>query len=182
MEMKKIFVFMFVILSFSLAKASYENPPNACYENCTPWMQNLLQEFEQQGERVDFVPALYSGECHHLSRDLNPDYVHYSVVLLYPREMQEKKELRFASFFSFFAEKNEYADWDLAKARSEMTPYWKPFESVRFAEKTARVEVPYENGEAGNIYWFRQNRQTQELLYISFFGVHAKAFCRLKKH
>lgn len=163
----------------------YPDPPNACYEGCTPWQAELLADFETKGQLLDLEPAVYSGDCHHLGGAYSPDPTHYSVVLIDQRKNSEDStiEPRFATFFSFFAQANEYIDWSLEKARDEMTAPWKPWGHLIVGERTSRVEVPYEDGTIANHYWIRQNPETKTLYYITYFGgSYQKAFCRLEKN
>lgn len=171
------FLSAFLLGLQSFAASVPATPPNACYEGCTPFMQNLLTEFQNLGKSPQLQPAVYSGVCHHLGED-NPDVEHYAVVFI----DQVNSQPQFSTIFSFFAEGNDYLDWSVQKARESMSPYWIEHGKMHFEENTARVIVNYEDGNPAYIYWLRQNPQTNDLLYITYAGHVMKSFCRLNKN
>lgn len=158
---------------------SYEDPPNACYEGCTPWMEKLLAEFETNAGLVKLEPTFYSGECRHLSDSYDGEHAHYAAVMI---DNRGQADFFFATQFVFFAEENIYRDWNLEKARTEMSDYWKQNGNIIRGKLSTRVEINYEDGSPAYIYWMRQNPQTHELYYITYAGIHLKSFCRLQKH
>jgi hypothetical protein len=153
-------------------------PPNFCYEGCTDTMKKLLSDFENVGTLPSSKPAVYSGECNHLSSSYNPDDVHYAVVFL----DQKKTGWNFSTIFSFFADHNEFANWSVITSRNEMSPYWNEHGDILVGTNAARTIVKYENGAPAYVYWMRQNPKTNDLLYITFAGASMKSFCRLKKN
>ena len=176
--MKKIFILIALTVSISsFAQDVPATPPNACYSGCTETQQRLLTEFETVGVLPDQTPAVYSGVCNHLGM-YNPDVDHYSVVLL----DQHQGKWTFGSIFSFFAEEDDFKDWDLAKARAEISPYWKEHSTLVVEDNTARAVVRYASGNPAYIYWMRQNPVTKELLYITYAGQVMISFCRLQQH
>jgi hypothetical protein len=167
-----------LLLPFHLwASEVPSTPPNPCYEGCTPFQENLVNEFMNQASLPEKSPAVYSGVCHHLGM-YNPEVEHHSVVLLDEVSSRPK----FATIFSWFYGENSFRNWTLETARQEMSPYWDTHGSVTVANNTARVVVSYEDGNPAYVYWMRQNPRTKELLYITYMGIETKAFCRLKKH
>lgn len=173
-------IFGLILLSLSLSSFAQDiptTPPNACYEGCTQTQQQLLNDFENLGVLPDQTPAVYSGVCNHLGM-YAPDVDHYSVVLL----DQHQGKWTFGSIFSFFAEQDDFADWDLEKAREEISPYWKEHSTLTSAANTARAVVRYADGNPAYIYWMRQNPVTKELYYITYAGRVMISFCRLNQH
>ena len=169
-------LFNFLFVSSVQASEIPTTPPNPCYENCTDFMTELVQEFEDVGVVPDFTLAVYSGDCHHLGQ-YNSDHTHYAVVFI-----DQLAKPNFSTIFAFFAEENEFAGWTPETARAEMSPYWKEHGDMIIADKTARVEVLYDDGAPAYVYWMRQNPQTQQLLYITYAGPGMKSFCRLNKN
>lgn len=166
-----------VIISLLLSASAFaipSNPPNACYEDCTPYMSELLNEFETIGVAPDLSPAVYSGECYHLGQ-YSPERAHHAVVML----DQVNQQPNFSTIFSFFAETNEFSDWTVDIARKEMSEYWKTHGDVRTEDNTSRAEVLYDDGAPAYIYWMRQNPINKQLLYITYAGIYMKSFCRL---
>lgn len=112
-----------IILIFHLMLAAHADvpstPPNPCYENCTAYMEELVNEFTTSGVQPELAPAVYSGECRHLGQ-YDPDFTHYAVVLI--DEVEHTPN--FSTIFSFFAENNEYAGWNVETARNEMSDYY----------------------------------------------------------
>lgn len=175
------FIFCLFMSSFSFAQIKSDVPdlpPNACYEGCTDFMKNLVNEFEVAGRLPEVQPAVYSGDCHHLSHDYNPDVTHHAVVLL----DQKPRGWNFSTIFSFFAEKNEFYEWTVTTAQQEMNPYWNEHGDIHVGSNAARVIATYDSGEPAYVYWMRQNPETKELLYITFASGSLKSFCRLKKN
>ena len=176
--MKQLFFISTLVFSLDLFSQDIPStPPNACYEGCTPKMEKLLQEFETIGVLPSQEPAVYSGVCNH-NGQYNPDHDHHAVVLL----DQIKGQWMFRAILSFFSETNEYANWDLEKARSEMNDYWGDAGKITSADKTARVIYNYPDGSWAYIYWMRQNPQTEELYFIYYSGTVMRSFCRLSKN
>lgn len=112
------------------------NPPNACYEDCTPYMSDLLVEFESTGSAPNLTPAVYSGECYHLGQ-YSPERAHHAVVMI----DQLNQQPNFSTIFSFFSETNEFADWTVDIARKEMSEYWKTHGRIKTEDNTSRAEV-----------------------------------------
>ena len=175
-----IFFFNFQLYAeIKPTKTEYEDPPNACYEGCTPWMQALLEQYKN-ADKARLEPAVYSGECHHLSNSYDPDHVHYSVVMF--DKKPDSNETYFSTQFLFFGEANEFADWTLDKSRQEMSDYWKLKGNLIFGIIGTRVEINYDNGSPAYIYWMRQNSVNSDLYYITYAGTEIRSFCRLQKH
>lgn len=176
--MKTIIALATLVLSFSVFAADVPTtPPNACYEGCTKTQQKLLKEFERKGVLPESSPAVYSGVCNHLGL-YDPNHDHFTVVLL----DEVRGNWNFSAIYGYFLPENEFASWDLATARSEMSPYWHDHGNMTVGDNTARVRINYEDGNPAYVYWMRQNPKTKELLLISYAGTATHSFCRLKKH
>ena len=163
-----------------ILQTEYEDPPNACYENCTPWMKELLFNYENLSQLVVLEPGVFSGECHHLSSSYDPDHTHYSVVML--DRKPSTNEIYFSTQFLFFGETNEFADWGLEKSRSEMSDYWKIHGELLRGKLGTRVEINYDDGNPAYIYWMRQSPLNGDLFYITYAGAEMKSFCHLHKN
>jgi hypothetical protein len=152
-------------------------PPNACYEKCNSFMQDLLSEFEVSGVAPTQDPSVYSGVCHHAGI-YDPDVEHFGVVLLDIVNGAQK----FGGRFSFFTGQNDYADWDIQKARSEISPDWERYGKTILEQNTLRCEIRQDDGAFAYVYWMRQNPVTKELLLIYFAPPYQRSFCRMKQH
>lgn len=165
------------LLSFASASDIPATPPNPCYEKCTDYMADLVKDFTEAGQLPEYTPAVYSGECRHLG-PYDPEFAHYAVVMI----DQVQNQPNFSTIFSFFASENEYKNWSVEIARSEMSDYWKTNGKMVLEENTARTEIRYDDGAPAYVYWMRQNPVTKQLLYITFAGTSLKSFCRLDKN
>ncbi len=172
-----VFLFLNSLLPAAGAAEIPSLPPNPCYENCTEYMQELVNDFTQVGVEPSLTPTVYSGECRHLGQ-YDPMHVHYAVVMI----DQVENRPNFSTIFSFFAEENEFSNWNLDISRNEMSDYWKKNGVMKFEDGTARTEILYDDGAPAYIYWMRQNPVTQQLLYITYAGFSMKSFCRLDKN
>ncbi len=173
----------FALLSgFSFAQDFSELPdlpPSPCFEGCTNKMDSIQRRFFDAGVAPSQEPAVYSGECVYLSEMYNPDHVHHAVTLL----DHYQGHLYFSAIFSFFAEKNEYADWDLETARRLMSEDWKNYGLIKWASDSGRVAIFNDDLAPVYIYWMRQDPRDQSLLLIYYAGgTYLKGFCDLKMH
>jgi hypothetical protein len=159
----------------------YEEPPNPCYEGCSPWMENLVTDFHQSGGLLEIKPQVFSGECRHLSQSLNPDHSHSAVVMIDQRSNSE--DFYFSTIFSYFSGRNEFVDWDLQRARDQMHPDWQIWGTLIRGSLSTRVEILNPEGRLANTHWMRQNPINGTLYFMTYFGpAYQKTFCELKQH
>jgi hypothetical protein len=182
--MKFLFLIL-VSLSFHFSSANTisnqnEDPTNACHDGCTPWMQSILNGFENQATTLELTPAIYSGECRHLSHNYDPDRTDFAAIMIDKNATDDT--YYFSTIFTFYADENDFKNWNLAEARKNMSPYWKENGKIKRGRVTSRVEIPYPDGSPAYIYWVRQNPITDDLYYITFAGHVMKSFCLLHKH
>lgn len=175
----KLFSALLLVLAFK-AFANDDipnNPPDACWDQCNGKQELLLKEFEEVGVLPETTPAVYSGVCNHNGM-YSPDHDHYSVVLL----DEVRGNWNYAGIFGYFLPENEYQDWTLERARTEISPYRGDYGNLTIGEGTAKAVVRDIEGKWVYIYWMRQNPVTKDLLLISYAGYVQRSFCRLKKH
>lgn len=176
-----------VILSSNCAFAGDvpTTPPNPCCGGgCNDYMTQLHSDFLLLGKTPSLTPAVYSGTCRHLGQ-YSPDRDHHAVVLLdqfVPEASPTLESARFSAILAFFAEKNEYAEWNLETARKEMSSYWVENGLIKYGDETYRVVINDENQNPVLAYWMRQNPITQELYFIYYSGHAMRSFCRLEKN
>ncbi len=172
------FVFSTNIHAFEI-RTEYSEPPNACYSGCTEYMSTTLDLF-QKAEGLQLTPAVYSGECRHLSSFYNPETTHYAVMMI--DQHPDQSRMYFSTIFSFFAPENEFSGWNLETSRQEMSPYWLEHGNLKKSETspTQRVVVNYESGDPAYHYFMRQDPVTKEVYYITFAGIETISFCRLQ--
>jgi hypothetical protein len=174
----KALIAALLMSSFSTYSAEVPaTPPNPCYRGCTQAQKQLVTDFFTNGVEPQKLPAVYSGVCHHIGQ-YDPEYDHHAIVLI----DEENAQSTFATIFAWFGNGNAFKDWNLAVARLEMSPYWREYGKLTFAEHTGRVVVYDDRGLPVYVYWMRQNPVTKELLYITYMGQSNKAFCRLQQH
>jgi len=177
--MKKII--LFVLISFSLSHA-YDNPPSLCYKGCTPWMLELEKDYNKAGI-LPYTPTVYSGDCRIIG-NYDPDVAHHAVMMIDHKILPNRAIVPFFSvILNFFAGQNDFINWDLNQARTEMSPYWKENGKLIYAEPTSRVEIYYDDG-SGPVYtyWMRYNSLKREAYLITYMGIYSKMLCRLKVH
>lgn len=190
MKISKLVIGFAINLStivFSIPAISYEvpaTPPEPCYGgSCNDYMTQLYSDFLLFGKTPSLNPTVYSGTCRHLGQ-YSPDRDHHAVVLLdqLTSAPPTLAAARFSAILAFFAEKNEYADWNLETARKEMSDYWVDQGLLKYGEDTYRVVINDENENPVLVYWMRQNLLTQELYFIYYSGNLMRSFCRLQKN
>ncbi len=174
---KALIVVLLISSFFTLAAEVPSTPPNPCYRGCTQTQEQLVTDFFSLGVVPQKSPAVYSGVCNHIGQ-YDPNYDHHAVVLI----DEENAQSTFATIFAWFGNGDAFKDWNLAVARREMSPYWRDYGKLTFAEQTGRVVVNDDRGLPVYVYWMRQNPVTKELLYITYMGQSNKAFCRLQQH
>ncbi len=173
---KKFVSIMMILLSYqAMGWDAPEILSNACYEGCTPEMEKLYNDFLATPTAPKYLPGMYSGECHHLSRDLNPDQVHYIGLLL----DDHPKGAYMAPVLQFFGEGNDMADWSLQKARQEMSPDWIDAGRITTHPTSMTAHVEDEEGFPALIYWARQNQRTKEIYFLALLRQFFIGFCRL---
>lgn len=180
--MRYLFLLLLLIpQAFASRPAIPKQPPNPCYFGCTAKMESILKNFNE-GYIPKLTPAVYSGSCYHLSRDYGPDHEHYAVTMIDRNDLNENKPY-LSTIFSFFAERDEAADWDLARARKEMSDEWKTSGRVITVEEDTARTIVWSDDFPAYVYWFRQNVETKTLYMITYWaGTYIKSFCELRAH
>lgn len=176
-----IFLLLSVPSAFASRPAIPHQPPSPCYGGCNDKMRTILENFNK-AYIPKLTPAAYSGECFHLSRDYSPDHTHYAVTLIDQNDLNQNKPY-LSTIFSFFAEQDEAADWDLERTRHEMSDEWKKSDrEITVDDGTARTVIWTEDFPS-YVYWLRQNPETGTLYMITYWdGTYIKSFCELRKH
>ncbi len=179
----KIFISALLVGFGAIAGASEvpDLPPNACYEGCTPKMAALLKKFDN-AKTPSLAPAVYSGECNHLSPNYNADHTHYAFAYVDQNDQNQMKPY-LSVIFSFFSEKDDYKSWTLSKARKDMNPEWKKSDrDIKVAAGAGRTIIMSE-GAPAMINWIRQDSKTGALYLITYWGGSwMESFCQLHRH
>lgn len=156
-------------------------PPSPCYGGCTENMKVILEKFEA-ASAPELTPGAYSGGCYHKSRDYNPDHLHYAATLIDLNDLNEMKPY-LSTIFYFFYEKDEAADWNLDRMRTEMSDEWKTSQRVLTVNEGTARTIIWSDGAPAYVYWLRQNPVDGTLYMITYWGgTYIKSFCELKKH
>lgn len=181
--MKLLLILISLISITALGQTLGDLPSEACADGCTEKMSSILNNFLTIGTTPNLEPAVYSGECYHLSDDYDPNHIHYAVIMISKNDLNQQRPY-FATEFVFFAETNLYAEWSLPQAQEQMSTDWKNYgRDIHFVKDSAQITVPYEDGRPAYTYWFRQNPKTQSLYYITFAGgTYMKSFCELSRN
>lgn len=142
---------------------------------CTEKMQ-AIERGLYGGTNVDRaeLPAVYSGECFHLSPSYNPNHTHYGMTFLETRG----SEIFFNGSFGFFYSENPWANWTVEDARKN-TPNPYKFPTEEFENYSY---IDWGQNEPGVIWkhWLSQDPQTKTIYLVSFWGFTQQSFCELK--
>lgn len=172
--MKTIFFALSVLISLSTQAVPL--PANSCQylpADCTPWMQQVLEDFPQGRElQASDAPAVFAGECHYYSTMYGADHTHFVGLYL---ERDAAEGVYFNASFSFFAEENEYLRWTLADARAQ---YPAPFNFPLLDVGGHSMADYWPEGLWK--HWLSFNPRTQEVLIVGYWGHSTQAFCRLR--
>ncbi|MDG0817825.1 hypothetical protein [Bdellovibrio svalbardensis] len=180
--MKKIILSALTLWTINslAAPAIPELPTDACERGvCTEKMRSVLNNFNSTPFAVKLTPGVYSGECNHSDRTLDPNVTHYAEILI---DNLENGTPYFSSIFAFFFPENPYASWDLARARQSTTDNWKRYGKIVEGSQASRIEVYEDEGAPVNAYYMRQDPQTGTIYYIIYFGFgsqNSTSFCTM---
>jgi hypothetical protein len=140
-------------------------------------MRGVLEEFQAAGTiETGALPAVFSGDCYHLTREYDPNHAHHGFTLL------EEKDGGFymGGLFSFFAKENPYANLTVEEAR-EMSP--RRFDDAHHLSVTnelAYADMNREHPETPWKYWLKQNGGN--LLLLAQWGHYHQVYCRFSKN
>lgn len=172
----RIFILSLFISCNAFAWDAPEIFQSACYEGCTPKMQELYNEFLATPNPLTFYPGMYSGECNHLSSSLNPDTTHYAGMLF----NTDSAGAYMTGSLQFFGESNQYEKLSFEEAKAKFLPSWKGNGRLTFNPTSTTTYFLDKNGTPAIIYWARQNLQTKDILFLVYMKDFTTAFCRLK--
>lgn len=173
--MSKALILFFAIVQFAAAEIP-DVPPDSCSNGCTEKMQSIVNGFDQ-GVLPDQSPGVYSGSCFHNGPTLNPEHEHHGVVLL-----DQENGWRFSARFLYFGDGTEYADWDLDRARKELSRYWESYDPIKVGSNTARAEMFHSDGAPSVVYWMRQRADAGNLFLIFHQIGYSQSYCELRRH
>ena len=173
---------MNLLLPLLLAAPAFAAPDQpfstACdYVSCAPALKDLEDGFQRQGELDAFkAPAVYSGECRHMSPDYKQEDVHHGMILLDRKE--HSAELGFAAQFGWFYGSNPWKDYDLAKARSETKDLAPVVKSGRWSLSNPGRKYP----DAVWQYWLSHDLAKDEVYVVGAWGNARRVYCRLPRN
>jgi len=146
-------------------------PTNVCWGDfCGPDQQDIWDRFQAaDGLKLKLIPKVYTGVCYHHSHFLDPDVPQFGGILI--EEINTK--LFFYGRFSFHIRINPYDGLDVDAARSKFQKRFKlvTYDGFAYAE-AADSFAPFR-------YWFRQEKNTEDLLLVGFFGFDHTIICSL---
>ena len=172
-----------IILSFtfllSLSTHAWEAPEvfeEACYQGCTPKMQSLYNEFLSTPNPLTIYPGMYSGECNHLSRSLNPETTHYAGMLF----NTDSKGAYMTGSMQYFGDHNAMEKLSFEEAKDKFLPVWKGNGRLTFHSTSTTTHFLDQNENPNIVYWIRQNLDSKELLFLMYMKDFSTAFCKLR--
>lgn len=175
--MKKMIFVLSVLVSLSVhAWDAPEVLEGACYQGCTPKMQELYDEFLATPNPLTFYPGIYSGECNHLSNSLDPNTTHYAAMLF----NTDSIGAYMTGSLQFFGDSNSYGKLSFEEAKAKFLPVWKGNGRLTFNPTSTTTYFLDKNGSPAIIYWARQNLETKDILFLMYMKDFSTAFCRLK--
>lgn len=158
-------------LLFSFKVQAYPIPQNFCYGGCSTFQEEIWNKYEASDSFDETrTSQMYSGACYHLSSSYNSSHPHYAGVLI---DRNANGELTFSGRFSFFAA-NDYANWDLERARSEFPK--RHLMTVGVNEAFLDLNP---GGEHIWYYWLRDHKESDNLILIASWSIHHQVFCEL---
>lgn len=170
------FLFFLLIIALipitTIASPLPKDPCGGLRQDCTPWMKQLHSDFLSANDLVTKSEA-YRGKCYYHAHNYRNDHEHYAALLI---ETDEQGQVYFNGTFSFFAPSDRYNDWNLETARERISnPYRYPV--VSYGDHSMADFSP-----DGGIwkFWLSQNRDTDEIYLISYWGFFQRGFCRFQ--
>jgi hypothetical protein len=142
---------------------------------CPPDAARIARAF-RDGHALEsrLLPGVASGACYHLSDDLDARTAHHGLTYLDFRG----DELYMDGKFSFFYGEDPYRDWDLAKARAELTGIFAEKHRVERHADFEYVDMnPGNEGDTVWRYWLRQSGD--HLILVGDWGSWHRVLCEL---
>src|SRR5687768_16520080 len=126
----KMYHMLLGILLGASVNAAVQLPDQPCRgRDCSAPMHDMVEKFfESVPVGDDGLPGLWSGGCYHAGSLYDSKTEHHGVVYLVRNDLGQ---VFFNGRFSFFFEKNPYADWTLQDAERQ---YPEPFKKVLVKE------------------------------------------------
>lgn len=147
---------------------------------CTEKMKEIEAQFDHSQPLLpQEIPAVYSGECVHLSYYYDAEHIHYGMALFESNPANGKPY--FTGIFGFFNPENPWKDWDIARAQKETASSrfhfqvkdYKTYSLVNTAEK-------YPNNLM--LYWLTQDSTTKDIYIVAAWGIEQRVYCQLKRN
>ncbi len=169
----KFFTFL-VIFTYALTSFGWDTPElpdNWCKEvKCTKKMLEINKGFLKSKASPFIIPAMYSGECYFLADDIDPNLKQFFGVMF---DYDAKFHYFMAPVFQAQGDVNQMSNWNLDKARIELSDEWRIKGIITNHPTTFSTAILTDTGSPLNIFWARQNKISQKLYlmaYISGFG------------
>ncbi len=149
-------------------------PTSVCSgEFCGPRQQEIWGRFQNAtGLDSNRIPGVYSGTCYYSSPLVEPDAPQYAGIYI----SRTGGRVHFDGRFSFHKKRNPYNRLSIRAA------------AVRFPQKHALTLFrghAYADASDSYIplrYWMRQDRDSDTLLLVGYFGFRQTFLCALARH
>lgn len=170
----RVFLVLFSVVAFCSSPVFADTPvPNdpcgGLRQGCTPWMKEMFADFLDADDLIAQSGA-YTGHCYYHANNYSNDHRHYGALLI---EAGEDGKIYFNGTFSFFAQPDRYADWNLTTARERISNPWR-YPMVSFGDHSMADFMP----DGLWKFWLSQNPETNEILLLSYWGFFQRGFCR----
>lgn len=168
--------FLLLLAAITAHAEAIPSAPN-CGSSCSEPMREILEEFGQAGAiGTENLPAVFSGECYHLTSDYRPDQAHHGFALLEAKAGQ----FYMGGLFSFFANENPYASLTLEEARKNCPRRFEESHRLTVTPDLAYADMNRAHPENPWRYWLKQNGGS--FLLLAQWGSYHQVYCRYTKN
>lgn len=162
-------------VSFSAFAEKLENP--CAGMNCSEKMLAISAEYQTaEGIDISQVPYVSSGECYHLSYNLNPNTTHYGYVLI----DQKDDSFYMGGQFGFFYASNPYSTITVEEARSKNSKLYDPNHKLLMERFYSFVNMNEQDPTTPWKYWLKAKGDS--LFVIAQWSKDQRVFCKMQKN
>jgi hypothetical protein len=169
---------LFILLTtFTQAQAAPIPPAPGCGYGCSQQMQSILADYQAAGQ-IDtaHLPAIFSGECYHLTQEYYPDQTHYGFTLL----EQKDGEFYMGGVFAFFYKENPYRSLTVDQARDLTPRRFDNHHHLSFGENFAYADMNPEDPSMPWRFWLKQKENN--ILLLGQWGKAHFLYCRFPQN
>jgi hypothetical protein len=164
-------------LSFTFADRNEQlEPKNFCYRGCSQAQHDIWTAFEYAVYLPVTEPAVFSGECYHLSPSYKNTDAHHAVFFL----SDVSGATHASGRFSFFAKSNPYEKWEAGSAEVNFPKHQEATRALRPLVRSWFLD--HSSVDTVMRYWFRHSADGATMYLTGQWGLNHLLFCELNKH